>query len=79
MTARNEDFARARWFVVWRYSAPDPMVWVALAAFAFLTVMSVLDGWAFGAALGGVGIGSLAVWWAFISDHFRMKGASNGR
>lgn len=61
-----------RWYVIWRYSRPDPMAWVALAAGLFFTVFSMLDGWTFGAALGGFQLGAMSIWWAFVSNHFRM-------
>jgi O-antigen/teichoic acid export membrane protein len=62
-----------RWWVLWRYSAPDPMAWIAMATFAVLMVASAVDGWGFGAALGGLALGGTSVWWAFVTNHFRMK------
>lgn len=62
-----------RWYIVWRYSAPDPLSWIGMVAGTFLLVFSVADGWAFGAALSGWFVGSMSVWWAFISNHFRMS------
>jgi len=64
-----------RWQVTWRWTRPDPLLWLTAVAGVVFIGFCVADGWSFAAALGGLFLGFLLTLHAFLTGHFVMESA----